>query len=111
MWCIMERRVIRMSKTNFFIQGAIQSKDNVAHWFRYLRKIIVNDKITLTPDEISELLNNENLTMFQKISLKRATTINSPTYLYVSSLNKPAKLKFCDALRKRVKNLQDNKKG
>lgn len=98
-----------MSKVNFFIQGAIQSKYNAAHWFRYLRKMIANDKITLTSEEISELLNNDNLTMFQKVVLKRATVINSPTFLYIASLNKPAKLKFCNALRKRLKESQDKK--
>ena len=91
-----------MSCINFFEQGAIDSKYNASHWFRYLRKIIKNDKVIITPDEIQILLKSKNLTMFQKVTLERAAIIGSPTYIYIKSLNEPAKLPMLTKLRSEI---------
>ena len=88
-----------MSYVNFFVRGALQSKGNAKHWFRYLRKMIVDGKIVLPSEDISALLKNDNLTMFQKITLERAATVGSPTFMYAASLNQPAKYRFYEALR------------
>lgn len=78
---------------SYLIRAAHHSKYNAGHWFRYLRKEIVDGKIRLSPDEISALVASDELTIFQKITLKRAMTVGTPTYSYIDSLNKPAKLK------------------
>ena len=78
---------------SYLIRAAHHSKYNAGHWFRYLRKEIVNGKVRLSPDEISALVASDELTIFQKITLKCAMTVGTPTYSYIDNLNKPAKLK------------------
>ena len=91
-----------MSIINYFITGANESKGNAKHWFRYLRKMIKNDKIIISNNDINELLNSNELSMFQKITLERVILTYSPTFKYVSSLNKPAKLNYYNTLRSEI---------
>lgn len=89
-----------MSFVNFFINGAIDSKGNAQHWFRYLRKMIKDDKVILSQEEINELLKSDSLSLFQKVTLERAVSPGSPTFEFVSALNKPYKPKYYNLLRR-----------
>ena len=64
--------------------------------------MIKNNKIIISKNEINELLNSNKLSMFQKITLERAVLLNSPTFKFVSSLNKPAQLNYYNALRSEI---------
>lgn len=77
---------------DYMIQASKQSQFNASHWFRYLRKVIFEDYSYLTNQDVEKLLDSEELTHFQKISLKHAFQEHTPTHKYVISLNKPAKL-------------------
>lgn len=95
-----------MHSIGFLIRGAIDSKYNGRHWFRYLKKIIVNNEIILSKEEIQALLKSDKLTMFQKVTLSRAVAVGSPTYEYLKRLNQPAtELKHYNRLKKRFSNL------
>lgn len=89
------------SNVIWLIRGAKHSRYNANHWFRYLRKVVVNGKIGLTADEIQQLLENYQLTMFQKITLKRAVNVGTPMFDYISNLNKPTQLKYYQELLRR----------
>ena len=88
-----------MSYVKILEYGAIDSKGNASHWFRYLRKIIKEDEVLLSPDDTKSLLNSDKLSLFQKVTLERAVIKGSPTFNYVVSLNKPAKRKYLSQLR------------
>lgn len=75
------------TKIVYLYSAAEHSKYNAKHWFRYLRKEFDNDNKQLTADQIAELLLSNELTLFQKISLKRALEKDSLTHEYISSLN------------------------
>lgn len=87
------------SYVNFFTKGAIDSRGNARHWFRYLRKMIKDEKFILSSDDINKLLNSDDLSFFQKITLERVSSIGSPTFNFALTLNKPARLKYYNALR------------
>ena len=78
---------------DYMIQASKQSQFNASHWFRYLRKVIFEEK----------LLDSKELTHFQKISLKYAFQEHTPTHKYVISLNKPAKLTNVQKLMEKYK--------
>ena len=81
----------------WFIRGALHSRFNAQHWFRYLSKMVnLDGSIKLSQEEIDQLYNNNQLTIFQKVTLKRATVIGTPTHEYVWSMNKPARLKMLE---------------
>ena len=86
------------SKVDYLLRAAEHSRFNARHWLRYLRKEIVNGKVRLTAQEIDLLVNNDKLTMYQKISLKRAMTPGTPTYQFVKELNEPAKTPMLDKI-------------
>lgn len=75
---------------DFMINAAKQSRHNVRHWFRYLRKVIFEDYTYLTNEEIDRLLTSEDLTALQKVSLEFAVQQGTPTHEHVVSLNQPA---------------------
>ncbi len=88
----------------FFLDGAVASRDNAAHWFRYLRKIVKGkNDFVLTQEELSWLLSRDELSCFQKVTLKRAMTIGTPTYQYVKSLNEKWTPTFWPELLRRMK--------
>lgn len=70
-----------MTWYDFMINAAKQSRHNARHWFRYLRKVIFEDYTYLTDDDLENLLNSTELTTFQKVTLKCAVQIGSPTHL------------------------------
>lgn len=81
-----------MTWYEFMINAAQQSRHNARHWFRYLRKVIFEDYIYLTDEDVKNLLNSTELTAFQKVSLEFAVQQGSPTHEHVVSLNKSAKI-------------------
>ena len=92
------------SSIQFFLEGAKHSRDNAAHWFRYLRKIVSGGKIILSQEDLSRLLSSEELSCFQKVTLRRAMTQGTPTYQYVMGLNEPWKPVFWPELLRRMQN-------
>ena len=88
---------------DYMINASKQSRFNASHWFRYLRKVIFEDYSYLTDEDVEKLLNSNELTQFQKVSLKYAVQKHSPTHQYVISLNKPAKLTNVQKLMEKYK--------
>lgn len=81
-----------MTWYEFMINAAKGSRHNARHWFRYLRKVLFEDYTHLTDEDIERLLDSDELTAFQKVSLEFAVQQGTPTHEHVVSLNKPAKL-------------------
>lgn len=81
-----------MTWYEYMVNAAKQSRFNAGHWFRYLRKVIFEDYSYLTDEDVERLLACEELTNFQKITLKYALQSDTPTHEYVISLNRPATL-------------------
>lgn len=77
---------------DYMINASKQSRFSANHWFRYLRKVIFEGHCYLTSEDVEKLINSEELTNFQKVSLKYAFKEHTPTHEYVTSLNKPAEL-------------------
>lgn len=76
----------------YMINASKLSHDDASLWFRYLRKVIFEDDSHLTNSDIEKLLDSEELTYFQKLSLRYAMREGTLTHDYVVSLNKSAKL-------------------
>jgi len=93
-----------MTYYEYMIGAAEQSRYNARHWFRYLRKVIFESTSYLTDEDVNALLNSEELTLFQKITLKSAIDTSSPTHDYVISLNKPTELRYFNQLMEKMKN-------
>jgi len=87
---------------NYMIMAAQHSRGNAAHWFRYLRKDIDKYGALFTEKEIDELFCNENLTLFQRVSLKMAFEEGSPTRQHIIGLNKPAKTNILSEIRDKL---------
>ena len=84
-----------MDYTEYLIIAAQHSKYNAAHWFRYLRKIIDKNSIDLTQEQINYLYNCDELTPFQRVSLKTAFKNDTITQKHLIRLNQrivPSKL-------------------
>lgn len=79
-----------IGRTDALIRHAEESKYNTKQWLRYLRKTFNNDKAMITKRELNHLLRSSNLTMCQKLILKRAMTSGTPTNEYVIRLNNHA---------------------
>ena len=76
----------------FIEDAAEQSRYHTRHWFRYLRKVITEDGVQITPEEQKQIFESEKLTMFQKVSLKQAVQKGTPTNKYVIGLNQRTKM-------------------
>ncbi len=87
----------------YYKKAALHSRYNADHWFRYLRKFIIDDGCKLSDNEINILLNSSELTMYQKITLKRALIEGSKTNIKVLSQNKKAKTPMLDQIRRKSK--------
>ena len=74
----------------FVENAAEESRYHAGHWFRYLRKIITDDNVRITPEEIENIIEGDKLTLFQKVSLKQAVQKNTPTNRYITGLNQRA---------------------
>ena len=91
-------------KVQFFLDGAIASRDNAAHWFRYLRKIVKGEnEFVLNREELSWILSRDELSCFQKVTLQRAMTSGTATHQYVKSLNEAWKPVLWTDLLRRMK--------
>ena len=89
-----------MTWYEYMLNAAKESRYNARHWFRYLRKVIFEDHTYLTDEDVENLLNSNELTAFQKVSLEFAVQEGSPTHEHVVFLNKQAKV---DEVRKLIK--------
>lgn len=69
------------------MQPKKKSRYKVKPWFRYFKVVIFEDHTHLTDEDIQNLLNSNELTMFQKVTLKCAVQIGSPTHAHVVSIN------------------------
>lgn len=104
-----EKKVGNHSHVDYLIHAAQHSRYHAKHWFRYLRKMVINDKIILTQDDLTALLEGKFLTNFQKVTLKRAMTKGTPTYDYVAGLNRPCKLKNIEEFFRRNPNVANRR--
>ena len=83
--------------------AAADSKYDAKLWFRYLRKELARGVRELTEHEVSALSEGNSLTMFQKISLRRALQAGTETNRYVIELNERAKTTMMDQLMRKPK--------
>ena len=81
--------------------GAQRSWNNAELWFRYLRKIVDGDHIRLTPEQVRELIESGDLSMFQIVTLKRAVTPGTVTNRRVSERNHRTQTPMVKELLKR----------
>ena len=91
-----------MTWYEFMINAAKESRYSARHWFRYLRKVIFEDYTYLTDEDIEKLLTSNELTMFQKVTLKCAVQIGSPTHAYVVSINEPVNIEEVSTLTEEI---------
>jgi hypothetical protein len=83
---------MRSSNVEYVKTAASHSRNNAAHWFRYLRKIVNAEGSILSDRDLFILLNSPRLTMFQRVTLKAAVSPGTPTNQHVIDLNKPSHL-------------------
>jgi len=76
-----------MDYVEYLFIAARHSRYNAARWFRYLRKIIDKYGIAFTQEQINYLYNSDELTPFQRVSLKAAFKEGSITRQYLLNLN------------------------
>lgn len=83
----------------FYTKGALESRNSLSQWMRYLRKLFFSGKIK---DEtiVSRLGESDQLTMLQKIVLSSAQDKTTPTHRYVTALNEKAKTPMLDKIRR-----------
>ena len=86
------------------IRAAQDSRYHAKQWLRYLRKELVDGKSRLTALQIECFLESDEVTLFQKVSLKRAMQQNTTTNRRISELNKRAEPKMLDAIRRKHRN-------
>jgi len=94
---------INIDWVNYMIMAAQHSKGSAAHWFRYLRKDIDKYGALFTKKEIDALFDNENLTLFQRVSLRTAFEEGSPTRQHIIGLNNPAKTNMLSTIKEKLK--------
>ena len=90
-----------MNKIEYCKKAAADSTYNADQWFRYLRKIVKPEGCLLSKEEVQELLDSSVLTMYQKVTLKRAVYSGTPTNKKVISLNQEAKTPMLNYLRRK----------
>lgn len=80
-----------MDNYTYLIYGARDSKGCAYHWLRYLNKFI-NDDVgnRLSDEDVQALLNSNELSAFQRISLRQAVIDGTPTNERVRSVTRPA---------------------
>ena len=89
------------AKTRDLIRAAKDSRFHAAQWFRYLRKEFNGDALKITPLQLDYLLESDELTMFQKISLSRAAQQGTVTNQYVTALNRRATSSMLNQIRRK----------
>ena len=96
------RTIEKGSREASIIDAARESRFNAKQWLRYLRKEIVDGRPVLTSAQVDALAVNDELTLFQRMSLVRAMQEGSITNRYVTDLNKPAKMGMVAELKRRI---------
>jgi len=76
-----------MEWSDYIVLAARHSKNNARHWFRYLRKYIDKCGVLFSKEQVDELYANENLTPFQRVSIRAAFEDGSQTRQHIISLN------------------------
>ena len=76
-----------MQWSDYMVMAAQHSRNNAQHWFRYLRKYIDKCGILFSIEQVDELYRNENLTPFQRVSIRAAFNEGSQTRQHIKSLN------------------------
>ena len=76
-----------MEWSEYMVFAAKHSRYNSRHWFRYLRKYIDKCGVLFSKEEVDKLYANENLTPFQRVSIKAAFEDGSQTRQHIISLN------------------------
>lgn len=95
--------VINLTWVEYMLKAALHSKGSAEHWFHYLRKYIDKCGTVFSQTDVDFLCDNENLTPFQRVSLKAAFTDNSPTRRHIINLNEPSKRDVLSILRSELK--------
>ena len=104
----MENAEINSEKwREYIVRAAQHSRGSTSHWFRYLQKSINKCGISFLPSDIDLLYNDDRLTPFQRISLKRAFEEGTLTRNYIEGLNKPYRSDVMERLKER---LNENRK-
>ena len=93
-----------MAWLDYMVIAAAHSKDNAAHWFRYLRKDIDKCGFLFSKEDVEALYHNEALTPFQRVSLKAAFKEGSPTRQYIIGLNSTANKNKIQLVREKFEN-------
>ena len=88
---------------DYMVKAALHSRGSAEHWFRYLRKYIDKCGTVFTTADIDNLYGREELTMFQRISLKAAFTEGSHTRKHIIDLNEHGKHDMLSAVRAKIK--------
>ena len=88
---------------NYYFNAAKKSRNNSEQWFRYLRKFITSEGCKLSDNEINYMLLSDHLTMYQKITLKRALINGTETNKKVISLNEKTKTPMLDHIKRKNK--------
>lgn len=91
-----------MTWYDFMIHAAKKSRYKAKPWFRYLKVVIFEDHTHLTDEDIQNLLNSNELTMFQKVTLKCAVQIGSPTHAHVLSIKESANIEEVSTLPEEI---------
>ena len=76
-----------MNWPQYMVMAARNSKNNARHWFRYLRKDIDKLGSLFFIEDVECLCKNDELSSFQKVSLRAAFREGSPTREYIIFLN------------------------
>lgn len=79
-----------------------KSRYKAKPWFRYLKVVIFEDHTHLTDEDIQNLLNSNDLIMFQKVTLKCAVQIGSPTHAHVVSIKESANIEEVSTLPEEI---------
>jgi len=79
--------------------AAPHSKNNAKHWLRYLSKDIEKCDTIFSRQDIVDLYNNENLSYFQRVSIKAAFDIDSPTRKHIIRLNNRTNLNMITTVK------------
>ena len=95
-----------VSREENLINAAEESRYNAAHWLRYLRKEFEGGTMRLSSEQLMKVLSSDRLTMYQKISLKRAATPETETHNYVVSLNERADTSMLDEIMRKHRNVR-----
>ena len=83
--------------------AAPHSRNNAKHWLRYLSKDIEKCGTIFSKQDIEDLYNNEELSYFQRVSIKAAFKIDSPTRQHIISLNNKTNLDMITAVKNKIR--------